>query len=48
MAGAELMLKLVVGYTEMAGGRLKKGKGFLKPNFGVLPKQNMRGDRYDE
>jgi hypothetical protein len=26
---------LVVGDTELVGGKLKKGKGFLKPNFEV-------------
>jgi hypothetical protein len=31
------MLKLVVGYTDLVGGKLKKGKGFLKPNSGVGP-----------
>ena len=34
----ELMPRRVVGNTEPGGGKLKKGKGFLKPNFGVLPK----------
>jgi len=33
----ELMPRLVVGDTEWAGSKLKKGKGFLKPNFGVGP-----------
>jgi hypothetical protein len=31
------MPKLVEGYTELGCGRLKKGKGFLKPNFDLLP-----------
>ena len=31
------MPNLVVDYTELGGGKLKKGKGFLKPNFGVRP-----------
>ena len=31
----ELMPRLVVGYTEPDGGKLKKCKGFWKPNFGV-------------
>jgi hypothetical protein len=31
------MPSLVVGYTELGGGKLKKGKGFLKPNFGFFP-----------
>ena len=29
----ELMPRLVMGYTEKGGGKLKKGNGFLKPNF---------------
>ena len=37
VAGAELMPRLVVGYTELGCGMLKKGNGFLKPNFGVGP-----------
>ena len=41
MIGAELMPELVVGYTEYSGSKLKKGKGFLKPNFGVGPKASM-------
>jgi hypothetical protein len=32
----ELMPKLVVDYTELGGSKLKKGKGFLKPNFGFF------------
>ena len=31
------MPKLVVGYTELVGCRLKTAKAFLKPNFGVGP-----------
>ena len=31
------MPKLVVGYAELGNGKLKKGKGFLQPNFGVGP-----------
>ena len=34
----ELMPRLLVGYTELGGGKWKKRKGFLKPNFVVLPK----------
>ena len=34
----ELMPRLVVGYTELGGGKLKKGSSFLKPNFELLPK----------
>ena len=33
----ELMPRLVVDYTELGCGKLKKGKGFLQPNFGVVP-----------
>ena len=36
----ELMPRLVVGYTEPVGGKLKRGKGLLKPNFGVGPNQS--------
>jgi len=28
---------LVVGNTELIGSKLKKGKGFLKPNLETLP-----------
>jgi hypothetical protein len=31
------MSEFVVGNTERVGGKLKKGNGFLKPNFGVGP-----------
>ena len=34
-AETELVPELVAGYTELVGSKLKKGKGFLKPNFGV-------------
>ena len=33
----ELMPILVVGYTELGGGKWKKGKGFSKPNFELGP-----------
>jgi len=33
----ELMPSLLVGNTEMCGGKWKKGNRFLKPNFGVGP-----------
>ena len=33
MTETELMPRLVVGYTELGGGKLKKGNRFLKPNF---------------
>ena len=29
------MPRLVVGYTEIVGGKLKNWNGFLEPNFGV-------------
>ena len=35
MTETELIPRLLVGYTELGGGKLKKGKGFLEPNFGV-------------
>ena len=38
VAEIELMLSLVVGYTEPGGSKWKKGNGFLRPNFGVGPK----------
>ena len=38
VAETEIMPRMLVGYTEPGGGKLKKGKGFLKPNFGVGPK----------
>ena len=38
VAETELMPRLLVGYTEPFGSKMKKGNGFLKPNFGVLPK----------
>ena len=31
---------LGVGYTELSCSKLKKGKGFLKPNFELLPNLN--------
>ena len=34
MLETELMPRLLVGNTEPGGGKLKKGNGFLKPNFG--------------
>jgi len=37
VAETETMPRLVVGYTELAGSKLKKGKGFLKPNFELGP-----------
>jgi hypothetical protein len=35
------MPKLVVGYTELGGSKLKKSKGFLEPNFGLGPKPEL-------
>lgn len=40
----ELMLRLVVGYTELRGSKLKKWKRFSKPNFGLLPKSSQASD----
>ena len=37
VAETELMPILVVDYTEPIGSKLKNWKGFLKPNFGLLP-----------
>ena len=37
VAETELMPRLVVGYNELGCSKWKKGKGFLKPNFGVGP-----------
>ena len=34
-AETEIMPKLVEGYTEPGCSKLKTGKGFLKPNFGL-------------
>ena len=47
VAEAELMPRLVVGYTELVGSKWKKGNGFLKPNFELHPKLDERGVRYD-
>ena len=43
----ELMPRLVVGYAELGGGKVKRGKGFLKVNFEVLPKLGWPGVGYD-
>lgn len=32
------MPRLVAGYTEIRGSKLKRGNRFLEPNFGVGPK----------
>jgi hypothetical protein len=29
--------EFVVGNTELGGGKLKRGKGFSKPNFELVP-----------
>ncbi len=34
----ELMPRLVGGYTELGGSKLKNCNGFLKPNFELGPK----------
>jgi len=43
VAGTDLMPSLVGGYTELRGGKLKKGKGFLKPNFEPGPNSSVSG-----
>jgi hypothetical protein len=35
------MPKLVGGYTELSCSKLKKGKGFLKPNFELGPNLDL-------
>ena len=35
------MLNLVVDYTELGCCKLKNGKGFLKPNFELVPKPEL-------
>ena len=35
------MPKPAVSYAELGGCKLKRGKGFLKPNFGVGPNQKI-------
>ena len=42
VAETELMPRLVVAYTEPGCSKLKKGKGFLKPNFGLGPNLNIQ------
>ena len=37
MAETEPMPRFVVGYTELGGGKLKRGKSFLHPNSGLGP-----------
>jgi hypothetical protein len=37
VAETELMPSLVVGYTERAGGKGKRGNRFSKPNFEHVP-----------
>ena len=37
VAETELMPSLVGDYTELGDSKLKKGNGFLEPNFGVGP-----------
>ena len=43
-AGTDLMPKLVKGYTEPGCSKLKRGKGFLKPNFGGGPNTAVIAD----
>ena len=40
----ESMPIFVVGNTELGCGKLKKGKGFLKPNFGGGPNTAVIAD----
>ena len=37
VAETEIMPRPLVDYTETVCSKLKKGNGFLKPNFGVGP-----------
>ena len=37
----ELMPRVLVGYTEAPGGKLKTGNGFLQPNDGVGPNPSV-------
>jgi len=37
----ELMLSLVVGYTETDGGKAKSWKGFSEPNFKLGPNPDV-------
>ena len=41
------MPKLVESYTELGCSKLKKGKGFSKPNCERGPNPNLLGVRYD-
>ena len=38
----DLMPRLVVGYTELGCGKLKKGNGFLEPNHEPLPNRSSK------
>jgi hypothetical protein len=38
------MPEFVVGNTELAGSKLKRGKGFLEPNFELGP--NLAGGHW--
>ena len=42
VAETELMPSRGEGNTELVGGKLKKGKGFLKPNFEQGPNRLHR------
>ena len=48
VAETEIMPRLVESYTEPGCSKWKSGKGFLEPNFGVLPKLDSWGVGYDE
>ena len=41
----EHMPRLLVGYTELGGGKLKRGNGFFEPNFGMGPNWTARHGR---
>jgi hypothetical protein len=47
VAVTEPMPRLVVGYTELGCSKLKKGKGFLKPNFELGPSRLARTGQQD-
>jgi hypothetical protein len=40
------MPRLLVGNTELGGGKLKKGNGFLKPNFEGVPNPVIADPQY--
>jgi hypothetical protein len=38
----------VVGFTELGGSKLKRGKGFLKPNFELGPNEFLQAAKRDQ